>query len=118
MRRVLISADHGLAVVYFLQSDLVPRLLEAGVEVVVLSDDALVERLQERFGRPGLVFDGLRLEQARHYFREEAYRLQWWLDFFRRAGASNRINLEAVESYIRQVTYEAHARRKRLMPLA
>ncbi|HIQ08960.1 MAG TPA: hypothetical protein EYH28_05530 [Anaerolineaceae bacterium] len=116
--RVMISADHGLAVVYFLQSGVVPRLLEAGVEVVLLSDDALVDRLRQRFGRPGLIFEGLRLEQAKRYFREEAYRLQWWLDFFRRAGASNRINLEAVESYIRQVEYEAHARRKRLMPFA
>ena len=116
--RVMISADHGLAVVYFLQSDLVPHLLDAGVEVVLLSDDALVERLQQRFGRPGLVFEGLRLEQAKRYFHEESYRLQWWLDFFRRAGASNRINLEAVESYIRQVDYEAHGTRKRLMPFA
>ncbi len=114
----MISADHGLAVVYFLQSEVVSRLLEAGVEVVLLSDDALVERLRQRFGRPGLIFEGLRLEQAKRYFREESYRLQWWLDFFRRAGASNRINLEAVESYIRQVEYEARARRKQLMPFA
>ncbi len=38
-RRVFISADHGLAVVYFLQSDVVPSLLNAGIEIVVLTDD-------------------------------------------------------------------------------
>ncbi len=116
--RVFVSADHGLAVVYFLQSDFAARLLEAGVEVVVLSDDALAERLRQRFGRPGLIFEGLRLPQVRRYFREENHRLQWWLQYFRRAGASNRINLEAVESYIRQVAYEARGKRKALMPLA
>ena len=116
--RVMISADHGLAVVYFLQSDVVPRLLEAGVEVVVLSDDALVDRLQQRFGRPGLIFEGLRLTQAKRYFQQESYRVQWWIDFLRRAGASNRINLEAVESYIQQVSYEAQGRRKQFMPVA
>lgn len=118
MTRVMISADHGLAIVYFLQSELVPRLLEAGVEVVVLSDDVLVDLLRQRFGRPGLIFEGLRLAQAKEYFQKESHRVQWWLDFFRRAGASNYINLEAVEAYIRQVEYEAHPRRRRLMPVA
>ncbi len=45
-KRIFISADHGLAVVYFLQSDLLSTLLDAGVEVVLLTDDALVERVR------------------------------------------------------------------------
>jgi len=40
--RIFISADHGLAIVYFLQSEVVPTLLKAGAEVVLLTDDALV----------------------------------------------------------------------------
>lgn len=116
-KRVFISADHGLAIVYFLQSDLVPTLLEAGVEVVLLSDDALLDRIQDSFGQPGLVVEGLRLDRAKSYFRRERGSLQWWLDFLRRAGASNRINLQAVDSYIRQVEAEAHTRRKVLFPL-
>ena len=109
-RRVFISADHGLATVYFLQSDVVSGLIEAGVEVVLLTDDALLDQLRESFGRPGLVFEGLRLKQARAYFQKERNSTQWWLDFLRRAGASNRINLQAVDSYVRQVETEAHAR--------
>lgn len=115
--RVFISADHGLAIVYFLQSDLVPALLEAGVEVVLLTDDALIDQIQDSFGQPGLVFEGLRLDQAKAYFRRERASVQWWLDFLRRAGASDRINLQAVDSYIRQVEDEAHTRRKVLFPL-
>lgn len=115
-KRIFISADHGLAVVYFLQSDVVSTLLDAGVEVVLLTDDALVERIRERFGRKGLIVEGLRLEQAQSYFRMQSHALQWWLDFLRRAGASNKINLEAVDSYISQVKAEAHPRRKLLFP--
>jgi hypothetical protein len=31
-KRIFISADHGLAVIYFLQSDVLPTLLESGVK--------------------------------------------------------------------------------------
>ncbi|MCW5875559.1 MAG: hypothetical protein KIS85_01635 [Anaerolineales bacterium] len=112
--RIFISADHGLAVVYFLQSDVLSTLLEAGVEVVLLTDDGLVEQINRRFGRPGLIIEGLRLAQAEAYFKTVSPFWQWWLDFLRRAGASRRINLEAVESYIQQVRAEAGPRRKRL----
>ena len=116
-RRVFISADHGLAIVYFLQSAVVNGLLEAGIEVVLLTDDGLRERIQQAFGKPGLIIEGLRLKQARAYFQTEHNSLQWWLDFLRRAGAANRINLEAVDSYVRQVQGEAHKRRRILFPL-
>jgi hypothetical protein len=115
-KRIFISADHGLAIVYFLQSDLLATLLKGGAEVVLLTDDALVGRIRERFGRPGLIVEGLRLAQADRYFKTVSHGRQWWLDFLRRAGASKRINLEAVESYVNQVKAEAHARRKLLFP--
>lgn len=114
--RIFISADHGLAIVYFLQSDVVSTLLKAGVEVVLLTDEALKDAITARFGQPGLIIENLRLQQARAYFQQERNAVQWWLDFLRRAGASNRINLQAVDSYLAQVEAEAHPRRKRLFP--
>ena len=116
-KRVFISADHGLAIVYFLQSDIVPTLIESDVEVFLLIDDAIRDQIEQRFGRPGLVIVGLRLNQAHTYFQKVDNSTQWWLDFLRRAGASNRINLQAVDSHINQVEAEAHARRKKLFPL-
>lgn len=116
-KRVFISADHGLAIVYFLQSDIVPTLIESDVEVFLLTDDAIRDQIEQRFGRPGLVIEGLRLNQAHTYFQKVDNSTQWWLDFLRRAGASNRINLQAVDSHINQVEDEAHARRKKLFPL-
>ena len=117
MSRIFINADHGMAVIYFLQSDLLSTLLDAGVEVVLLTDGALRERIREKFGRPGLIVEDMRLEQAKAYFQREKYQTQWWLDYLRRAGASKRINLEAVNSYIQQVGAEATGRRRQAYPL-
>lgn len=117
-KRMFISADHGLAIVYFLQSDVCPRLLEAGIEIVLLTDDGLVREIQQRFGRPGLIVEGLRLAQARQYSNRESAEIQWWLHFLRRVGSSNRINTEAMDSYIEQVAVEEPNRRRILMPLA
>jgi hypothetical protein len=117
-QRVFISADHGLAIVYFMQSDLVPTLLEAGVEVVLLTDDVLREQIQARFGQPGLVVEGLRLKQANQYAAAKMKEVQWWLHYFRRVGSSNRINTEAMDSYVQEVKAEEGRRRTYLMPLA
>jgi hypothetical protein len=114
---VFISADHGLAIVYFLQSDVVPTLLDAGVEVVILTDDGLKEQIEKRFGREGLHIEGLRLREARKYYETVSPTKQWWLNFLRRVGSSNRINTEAMDSHIRQVDAEAVGKRKLLMPV-
>lgn len=117
-RRVMICADHGLAIVYFLQSDVVPTLLEDGIEVILLTDDAVTDRINERFGHPGLTVEGLRLDAARAF--EKSYRpeWQWWLHFLRRVGGSSRINTEAMDSYIEQVAVEQSNWRRIFMPMA
>ena len=116
-KRVFVSADHGLAVFYFLQSDVVSALLDAGLQVVVLTEDNSRELIEQRFGRPGMVVEGLRLNQVQAYTRKISPTQQWWLDFLRRAGAAGRANLAVVNSYIRQVKSEAHPRRRRLFPV-
>jgi len=114
---VFISADHGLAIIYFLQSDVMTTLLALGVEVIVLTEDALREKVASRFSQPGLVVEGLRLGEARQYEQKVNPSIQWWLHFLRRAGASNRINLEAVNGFVNQVEDEAHRKRQMLFPL-
>jgi len=56
-KTVFVSADHGLAVFYFLQSDVVKTLLQAGVRVVVLTEDYSREVIQRRFGQPGMIVE-------------------------------------------------------------
>jgi len=117
-KTIFICADHGLAVIYFLQSDLTPTLLSAGHKVVVLTDETLIEGIQARFGKPNLFVEGLRLEQLKRYAATREPELQWWGNFLRRVGSSNRINTEAMDSYIRQVAVEEGWKRRALMPLA
>jgi CDP-glycerol glycerophosphotransferase (TagB/SpsB family) len=117
MKRIFISADHGLAIVYFVQSDIIPHLLEGGVEVVLLVDDAIQEKIAQEFEQDGFFVEGLRFDQAREYENTVRPSLQWWLHFLRRAGASQRINLEAVKGYVNQVEDEAEGKRKLLFPL-
>jgi CDP-glycerol glycerophosphotransferase (TagB/SpsB family) len=123
-KRIFISADHGTAIIYFLQSDVVPTLLEAGVEIVVLTDDDTKERIQGRFSdlaaryssaedrpssavrRPHLTFEGLRLKQATDYAKKVSPRGQWLLAYLRRVGGSRRINTEAMDSHIWEVWVE------------
>jgi hypothetical protein len=114
---IFISADHGLAVIYFLQTDVLTTLLDAGVEIVVLTDDALVDGIAARFGRPGLHFEGLRIAECKRYLSEERPGEQYWLDFLRRAGGSYRVNLGAVEAYREQVKFEAQGLRRAAFPV-
>jgi hypothetical protein len=115
-KRVFISADHGLAIVYFMQSDVVPTLLSSGAEVVLLTDDGLKEQITRRFGQPGVTVEGLRLKEAHRYAETVSPTAQWWINFLRRVGSSNRINVEAMTSHVWQVDFEATGRRKALMP--
>ncbi len=116
-KRVFISADHGLAIIYFLQSEVVPSLLERGVEVVILTDDSLKDAITERFGRPGLTVEGLRFGQARKYFENNSHSIQHWMHFLRWMGGSKRINTTAMDGHMRQMSVEASKRGKQILPL-
>jgi hypothetical protein len=105
-QKIFISADHGMAIIYFLQSDVVPTLLAAGVEIVVLTDDETKDRIAQRFARPGLTFAGLRLKEANRFANTFRPRLQWLLAYLRRVGGSWRINTEAMDSHIWEVWVE------------
>ena len=105
-KKIFISADHGMAIIYFLQSDVVSTLLEAGVGIVVLTDDETKDRIAQRFARPGLTFEGLRLKEANAFASTYKPRLQWLLAYLRRVGGSWRINTEAMDSHIWEVWVE------------
>lgn len=116
-KTIFIGADHGLAIIYFLQSEVVATLLEAGVQVVLLADKSLHPQIQKRFGQPGLVLEDLRLEEASQYFRTFETSQQFWLDFLRRAGPSRRMNLETVDNYVNWTRTEARGLRRAIFPL-
>jgi len=117
-KRIFVCADHGLAVIYFMQSDVLPTLLNSGIEVVVLTDDALIEGIRNRFGRTGLMVEGMRLKSANQYASQRSPEIQWWLHFLRRVGSSGRINTQAQDAYVAQVAVEEGWKRRYLMPFA
>jgi len=92
-----------MAIIYFLQSDVVSTLLDAGVEIVVLTDDETKDSIAPKFSRAGLTFEGLRLKQTNEYAKKISPRGQWLLAYLRRVGGSRRINTEAMDSHIREV---------------
>lgn len=105
-KTIFFSADHGMAVIYFLQSDVIDTLLADGNRVILLTDDEITAQVAERFQKEGLVVEGLRLKQAEKYAKTFKPRQQWLLAFLRRVGASWRINLEAEDSHIWEVWKE------------
>ena len=94
---IFIVADHGLALIYFLQSDIISVLLEAGVEVVLFTDDDARPAIQARFQQPGLTFEGLRLDACERYFQSVHPFLQRCLQMLRWTGGSRRINVTAMD---------------------
>ncbi|MBL8091113.1 MAG: hypothetical protein JNJ43_12335 [Anaerolineales bacterium] len=105
-KRIFISADHGMAIIYFLQSDVISTLLDAGIEIIVLTDDETKDKIASRFTRQGITFEGLRLKQANEYAKKVQPRIQWLLGYLRRVGGSRRINTEAMDSHIWEVWAE------------
>ena len=105
-KTVFISADHGMAIIYFLQSAVVDTLLAGGAKVVILTDDDIVERIAQTFQREGLVFEGMKIHQLNHYARHTDHRAQWLLGYLRRVGGSWRVNNEAQDSHIYEVWKE------------
>jgi hypothetical protein len=115
-KTLFISADHGLAIAYFLQTDVLTTILDAGVEVVVLTDDGIKNQISERFARPGLTIEGLRFSECRQYFDQKDHNLQYWLHFLRWMGGSNQINTNAMDGHMRQMAHETSRRGKLIMP--
>ena len=106
-RCVMISADHGLAIVYFLQTDVVQTMLDAGIRVVVLTDDGVVDKVREKFGKENLFVEGLRLEQCKKYFNDVDHTEQYWLHFLRWMGGSDKVNTTAIDCHLRQRGHES-----------
>ncbi len=116
-KHVFLVANHGLSIVYFLQSELVSILVDSGVEVVIFTDGQVKSKIQKMINLPNVTIESLRLDKVKEYWKKVYPSVQYWLDFLRRAGASNRINLEAVKAYVKQVEHEAHRIRKLFFPV-
>jgi hypothetical protein len=116
MKRILICADHGLALIYFLHSDILPTLLAQGVEIVLLTEDDACEAIAQRFGRPGMVVEGLRVDECKKYHDTYHFSRQYWLHLLRWVGGSRRVNVNAIDGNYRLSIAGIPAEGLRILP--
>jgi hypothetical protein len=95
-KRNFLIADHGLALVYFLPSEVVPTLLANSVEVIFFKDNER-KAIEKRFSQSGLTFESLQLEQRERYFKSVDPFMQRYLQMLCRAGGSRGINVTAMD---------------------
>ena len=112
-KRIFLIADHGLSLIYFLQSDLTATLLKAGVEVVLFTDDEALPAIASRFSQPGLTFEGIRTKACDSYFISVDPPIQRWLDLLRWVGGSKRINTAAMDGNYNILTVGYYSSRQR-----
>jgi hypothetical protein len=117
IKRLFISADHGLSLVYFLQSDIIRILLKNDIEIIMLTDDGARGAIEKRFNQPGIIFEGLRLDQCRQYYETVAKRRQWWLYVLRWVVGSNRINVKASDGNFNLIKNGYNRRQRQLSPI-
>ena len=119
MKTVLLVIDHGLALAYFLYTDLAKKLLDKDLRLVFLVQDDLLPRLRQEYANtPNIVFESLREDQLVRYQKTYRPRLQEMLEYIRGAVASPRIPLTYVDTHRQRKIYEARGRWKLALQLA
>jgi len=114
---IFVIADHGLALIYFLQSDVIPTILKSGVEIVLFTDDESLPAIESRFRQPGLIFEGIRAKACEHYFQTADPFLQRSLQMLRWVGGSNRINTTAMDGNYHLLTGGFAGRSRFALPI-
>ncbi|HEX7541736.1 MAG TPA: hypothetical protein VF352_06365, partial [Anaerolineales bacterium] len=116
-KRIFVIADHGLALIYFLQSDVISTLLKAGVEVIFFTDDEARSAIEARFQQTGLIFEGLRLKECERYFQTVDPFIQRCLQMLRWVGGSKRINVKALDGNYQLLAKSFTGRGRFALPL-
>jgi CDP-glycerol glycerophosphotransferase (TagB/SpsB family) len=112
-KRIFLIADHGLSLIYFLQSDFTATLLKAGVEVVLFTDDEALPEISKRYSQQGVTFEGIRARECESYLITVDPPIQRWLDLLRWVGGSMRINTAAMDGNFRLLTAGYYSSRQR-----
>lgn len=108
MTTIFVSLDQGLAMAYFLETDLLRLLADRpDSRLVILVPEEMLDLLASRYARPGVIFESMRNREAARYQREYFGGLQYNLEYLRRASASRRIPLTYVDTHRQRKEAEA-----------
>jgi hypothetical protein len=108
VKTILIFIDHGLALAYFLYTDLIYKLLKGNNRLVFLVQDELLEKLRRDYTHlPNVVFESMREGDLLHYQHTYRPHLQEIFEYIRGASASPRIPLTYVDTHRKRKITEA-----------
>lgn len=116
MKTMMISVDHGLALAYFLQTELSEVLLDKGARLVFLVQDELLPLLRERYRETQrVVFESLREREAARYQNTHHSRWQSVIEYLRTTSADPRVPITYVDTHRQRSEYEARGKRRYLL---
>lgn len=116
-KRIFLIADHGLALIYFLQSDFSATLLKAGVEVVLITDDDALPAISKGYSQPNMTFEGIRAKACESYYISVFPAIQRWLYVLRWVGGSKRVNVKAIDGNYHLITTGISGRTRLMIPI-
>lgn len=112
MKTIFIALDHGLAVAYFFETNLINTLVERDARIVILAPEAMLPLLRERYPNSKVIIESVRDVQTTRYKKEYHPSLQEYFEHIRRASASPRIPLTYVDRNRKWKETEAKGRHK------
>jgi hypothetical protein len=116
LKTIFIVLDHGLALAYFLQTDLTRMLLEReDLKVVFLVQDAFLPMVKKEFSRPNVVFESMRENQVLQYTKHHMAGIQELVDYLRGSSLSPKVLLTYVDTHRMRKEYEARGRRRQVL---
>lgn len=98
-KTVFACLDTGLALAYFLETDLSKLLTRDGVRLVILVKQAYLSTCKENYTQPNVIFESMRDAEAERYRQSHRRRLHVWMEHVRRASASRAIPLTYVDTH-------------------
>ncbi|MBN2047377.1 MAG: hypothetical protein JW750_06010 [Anaerolineaceae bacterium] len=117
MKTVFLVLDHGLGLGYFFETDITKNLLEQGVRVVFLVQDAMLPHVRKKINHPNVFFESMRDGQVRAYQQQHHPGIFELIEHVRRTSGKYTIPLTYMDTNRRRKEYEAKGRRKQILKL-
>ena len=115
MKTIFIVLDHGLAMAYFFETELVRLLLNQNIRLVIILPEQMLSCVKKEYMHPGVIFESLRDTKIQDYVTNHMPRVQSTINYIRRAVADSKIPLTYVDTHRRRHEYEARGRHKILL---
>lgn len=119
MKTVFVYIDHGLGLVYFLDTGLAKLMTDNGIKLVFLVQDEILPILREKYqDYSNLFFESNQEQQIKKYQNTRLSTLQYLMEHIRDSSASTKIPLTYVETHRLRKEKESEGKWRALLILA